>query len=184
MAFNWFQDGYYRLAGGDNKIAGFDHPQNISAPAAENSAETEEAEPIDIIWKRMMQEYPEAYHVEMHFPPTDEYTIYTHMRFSEGTHWDTDYRYFDSRTFEEIEPDTPYGKLEEASTADLLILMNYDIHVGAIGGIAGKIIAFFSSLIVGSLPVTGTLIWWGRRKRSATIVKRKKRKPAKIDTAA
>lgn len=45
--------------------------------------------------------------------------------------------------------------------------MNYDIHVGAIGGIEGKIIAFLSSLIVGSLPITGTMIWWGRRKSSS-----------------
>ena len=40
--------------------------------------------------------------------------------------------------------------------------MNYDIHIGAIGGIAGKIIAFLSSLLIASLPVTGTLLWYGR----------------------
>ena len=40
--------------------------------------------------------------------------------------------------------------------------MNYDIHIGAIGGLLGKILAFTVSLLVASLPVTGTLLWYGR----------------------
>jgi uncharacterized iron-regulated membrane protein len=42
---------------------------------------------------------------------------------------------------------------------------NYDIHVGSILGLPTKIIAFIVSLICASLPVTGFMIWWGRRKR-------------------
>jgi len=40
--------------------------------------------------------------------------------------------------------------------------MNYDIHIGAIGGIFGKIIAFLISLGIASLPMTGILLWYGR----------------------
>ena len=47
-----------------------------------------------------------------------------------------------------------------------LMDMNYDIHVGAIGGLTGKIIAFFISLICASLPITGFLVWWLKRKKS------------------
>ncbi|HWB92516.1 MAG TPA: PepSY-associated TM helix domain-containing protein, partial [Puia sp.] len=47
-----------------------------------------------------------------------------------------------------------------------LIEMNYDIHVGAIGGLTGKIIAFIVSFICASLPVTGFLVWWNKKKRS------------------
>jgi uncharacterized iron-regulated membrane protein len=43
--------------------------------------------------------------------------------------------------------------------------MNYDIHVGAIGGFTGKIIAFIISLICTSLPVSGFLVWWWKRKK-------------------
>lgn len=161
MAFNWFQNGFYDITGGDRENAGFVFPENVSV-ASENIEKTG-GEPIDLVWERLMREYPEAYHVEVHLPPADGYAIYAHMTFSEGTYWNADYRYFDSRTLEELKPDSPYLTMEEASTADLLRRMNYDIHVGAIGGLAGKIIAFFSSLIVGSLPVTGFLIWWGRR---------------------
>jgi len=41
--------------------------------------------------------------------------------------------------------------------------MNYDIHVGAIAGLTGKVIAFIASLVCASLPVTGFLIWWGKK---------------------
>ena len=54
------------------------------------------------------------------------------------------------------------------SVGQKLIDMNYDIHVGAIGGLTGKIIAFIVSLICASLPVTGFLVWWLKRKRNLT----------------
>ncbi len=180
MTFNWFANGVYTLTGGD-KTPMFSFPKNVSEANQEAVAE----EPIDVIWAKMKKEYPQATSIEMHYPPSDEYTVYAYMKFSEGTYWDADYRYFDSRTLEEVDPGHVYGDIEKASTADMIQRMNYDIHVGAIGGIAGKIIAFLSSLIVGSLPITGTIIWWGRRNSSAKIrVRKQKSEPAKVDTAA
>ncbi|MCO5936622.1 PepSY domain-containing protein [Mucilaginibacter sp. RB4R14] len=44
--------------------------------------------------------------------------------------------------------------------------MNYDIHVGQIFGLTTKIIAFLVSLICASLPVTGFIIWLGKRKQN------------------
>ena len=43
--------------------------------------------------------------------------------------------------------------------------LNYDIHVGQALGLFGKIIAFLASLICASLPVTGFIIWLGKRKK-------------------
>lgn len=48
------------------------------------------------------------------------------------------------------------------SRSERLSSMNYDIHVGAVWGLAGKILAFIISLICASLPVTGFLVWWGK----------------------
>jgi uncharacterized iron-regulated membrane protein len=42
----------------------------------------------------------------------------------------------------------------------------YPIHTGSVGGIFTKLIALAVSLFAASLPVTGFLIWWGRRKKS------------------
>ena len=50
--------------------------------------------------------------------------------------------------------------------------MNYDIHIGAIGGLAGKIIAFLASLICASLPVTGTLLWYGKKFKKKKAVRK------------
>ena len=49
------------------------------------------------------------------------------------------------------------GKLHELS---------YDIHVGAIGGLPGKMLAFLASLTAAALPVTGFLIWKARKNKS------------------
>ncbi|KIO77646.1 membrane protein [Pedobacter lusitanus] len=54
---------------------------------------------------------------------------------------------------------------EEQNAGEKLIGMNYDIHVGAILGLPGKIIAFIASLVAASLPVTGFMIWLNRKKK-------------------
>ena len=46
-----------------------------------------------------------------------------------------------------------------------LITANYDIHVGAILGFPGKVLAFLASFISAMLPLSGFLIWWGRRNK-------------------
>jgi len=51
---------------------------------------------------------------------------------------------------------------------DKVARSNYDFHTGRIRalGIGSKIIYFLAALMAASLPVTGFLIWWGRRKKS------------------
>ncbi|MBS1601073.1 MAG: PepSY domain-containing protein [Bacteroidetes bacterium] len=52
---------------------------------------------------------------------------------------------------------------EDKNAGEKLVGMNYDIHVGTIAGLTGKIIAFIASLVCASLPVTGFIIWWGKK---------------------
>lgn len=64
------------------------------------------------------------------------------------------------------------GQLEELKSSDNLQLgsrvtsLNYDLHVGSIGEIYTKILAFFASLVCASLPVTGFIIWLNKYKKS------------------
>jgi uncharacterized iron-regulated membrane protein len=51
---------------------------------------------------------------------------------------------------------------DKKNFGEKLITANYDIHVGAILGLPGKIMAFIASFICGMLPVSGFLIWYGR----------------------
>lgn len=73
---------------------------------------------------------------------------------------------------DDLQYDQYSGKLlhrkeyKQKKSGERIIEMNYDIHVGAIGGIAGKIFAFFISLICASLPVTGFLFWLNRKKKT------------------
>ncbi len=55
--------------------------------------------------------------------------------------------------------------------------LNYDLHTGQLLGLGGKIVAFLISLVSASLPVTGTLLWWGRRNKTS------KRKPTLVTAA-
>ena len=42
---------------------------------------------------------------------------------------------------------------------------NYEVHTGRVWGIPGKIIMFLAGLTAFSLPITGFLIWWGKRQK-------------------
>ncbi|MDX5478837.1 MAG: PepSY domain-containing protein, partial [Cyclobacteriaceae bacterium] len=81
------------------------------------------------------------------------------------TYWRIDYRYFDQYTLAELPVDHIWNRFHEASVGEKLQRMNYDIHVGAIAGLPGKFLAFCLSAIIASLPITGFLIWRGRKKK-------------------
>jgi uncharacterized iron-regulated membrane protein len=72
--------------------------------------------------------------------------------------------YFDKYTAKLLRS-LPYDK---KSTGMKLNDLNYDIHVGQALGLTGKIIAFLASLVCGSLPVTGFIVWLGKRKKKKT----------------
>ncbi len=52
---------------------------------------------------------------------------------------------------------------QEKSFGQRFFGSNYEIHTGRIFGVPGKIIMFLASLIALSLPITGFLIWKGKR---------------------
>jgi uncharacterized iron-regulated membrane protein len=56
----------------------------------------------------------------------------------------------------------PHQKL---NNAEKYANANYDIHTGSYFGIVGKIIWFITGLICTSLPVTGFLVWLGKKKK-------------------
>lgn len=55
---------------------------------------------------------------------------------------------------------------EEVQMHEVIEHMNFDLHVGYWGGMFGKIFTFIIGMICTSLPITGFLIWWGRRNKS------------------
>jgi len=49
--------------------------------------------------------------------------------------------------------------------ADLIEATNYDLHTGRLLGLPNKILSLLAALVAASLPVTGFIIWWKKRKK-------------------
>lgn len=163
MGFQWFSRSVYWAASGGEELVDFYEPPSDTT-TVRNTAATPA---MDLVWAKMLEEHRQVGgSLEVHVPHGAGASIETAVNPDTDTFWRGDYRYFDQYTLQEIPVPHVYGRFEEASLADKIIRMNYDIHVGAISGIAGKAIAFFASLLAASLPVTGLAIWWGRKNKS------------------
>ena len=157
--FEWFAQGYYQVAGGEKSLL-YTEPESDSTFRSESTIPS-----IDRIYNVMRSENPTAEILEVHIPATTLSPIEVSINPDEGTYWQTEYRYFDQYSLKELSVNHIYGKKADATAADKLLRMNYDIHTGAVIGLPGKILAFFASLIVASLPITGFYIWWGRKQK-------------------
>ncbi len=61
---------------------------------------------------------------------------------------------------------THASSFEQADFATKVRKLNYDLHVGsAFGGIWGRILYFLISIVGASLPITGFLVWWFKKKK-------------------
>ncbi|RYY30219.1 MAG: PepSY domain-containing protein [Sphingobacteriaceae bacterium] len=80
--------------------------------------------------------------------------------------------------YDQLQFDRYSGKLlsrqnyHDKNSGEKLIAMNYDIHVGAIWGLPGKILAFLASLICASLPITGLIVWLQKGKKAKPRVRK------------
>lgn len=166
MAFEWFKESVYHGLGGEKQVA-WAVPQNIS----ETGTATGNIPPMDRLFVQLQKAYPEAENLEFHYPNSESEAIYVEIGYQEGLYYSADYRFYDQYSLQELSSSTIYGVYEQAGFAEKVMRMNYDIHVGAIGGLPGKFLAFFASLICASLPVTGFLMWYGRK------YKKKKQSP-------
>lgn len=159
--FLWFRDGVYFVASGGEEFIEYYDPISDSTETYQGAIPV-----LDAVWMKMNAEYPEADWIEVHPPGFEGAAIAANANPDATTYWKSDYRYFDQNTLEELPVEHFYNRFEEATVAQKIMRMNYDVHVGAIAGLPGKILAFFLSAIIASLPVTGFLIWWGRKNKA------------------
>jgi uncharacterized iron-regulated membrane protein len=158
--FQWFANGYYKLVGGEKSLDYSD-----VSPIKSSEDRIAPITPIDSVWHLMEKEYPDYGAIEVHPTHTDSSLIAANATEKVGKYWKTDYRYFDQHTLQEVKQENIYGRLKDANTGEKLFRMNYDIHTGAILGLPGKIVAFIMSLLIASLPVTGFIMWWRKKRK-------------------
>ncbi len=156
FAFTWFQSLTYTAASGSTT------PPPVRAPVVSaDSSIRPFGGPLTAARINAIAAYPE--YERLSFYPVADASLPT-----------TVYGYPDAETyygFRQMEFDGYSGRLlrqqqaGERNRGERLIEMNYDIHVGAVAGLTGKILAFIASLVCTSLPVTGFLVWWNKRKK-------------------
>lgn len=156
--FQWFSKGAYWMLGGKKSLV---YAESLSDTTGARAYQ----QPVDVIWNNIKAEQVAGGSVEMHFPASDSSTIEAALNADKKTYWQTDYRFYDQYTLKEVPVKHVWGRIGEATTADRIYRMNYDIHTGAVWGLPGKFLAFFVSLMAASLPITGCMIWWGRQKK-------------------
>lgn len=161
--FEWFRNGYYAAASGGRSYVDYYEPKSDTTTISQITLNQK----MDWAFNKTRNENPDAQMVEIHIPETKESAISCVSSTNADVYWKNDFVYYDQHTLKEIPVKHIYGRLNDANNADLLQRMNYDIHVGAVFGLTGKVLAFLVSLICASLPITGFMIWWGRRKKKS-----------------
>lgn len=121
----------------------------------------------DRLWQQHKQTVKSNESIGVYFASLSTDPIEVVVNHRPGTYYKADYFHYDQYTGQNLKAAGSWdGKFSEANLADKIARMNYDIHVGTVLGLPGKILAFFASLIAASLPVTGFMIWWGRRNKT------------------
>lgn len=162
-SFEWYANSYYKVVSGGGEFKKWQVAQSDTTAVSgiENAK--------DILWSKMRAEYPIGTEGSFIFDfpnkNTDTYRIGLNSA-NNDTYYKRHFRFFDQYTLKELEGGGMYGiRYEDSSVGDKIYRMTYDIHVGAIGGFAGKLLVFFASLITASLPITGFILWWKKRRK-------------------
>lgn len=157
-AFQWFSRAVYATA--TLSTAPAPEPSFVSDSTLAASPYAE-----DRAYLATREAYPRATRYGISWPAAPQAPLAVTAYRGKEVYYDATTEYYDRYSGKKL------GKTSFAdeNAGEKIIAMNYDIHVGAIGGLVGKIIAFIVSLIAASLPITGFVIWWGKRKKAPAV---------------
>ncbi|TDX09745.1 PepSY-associated TM helix domain-containing protein [Flavobacterium sp. S87F.05.LMB.W.Kidney.N] len=160
-SFGWWSKSLYWVTSGGTPLV-----ENRESPKSDTTiVKAFNITTADKVLLNIKKENPQAAGIMISIPskPADPIGAFVYKQ--RHTFYNMDRYSFDQQTLKEISIKTPFsGKYIEANIPDKIRRMNYDIHVGSVLGLTGKIIAFLASLISASLPITGFIIWWGKQK--------------------
>jgi uncharacterized iron-regulated membrane protein len=153
-SFDWFDHSVQWIANGGAK------PAKQKALFSDTTG-VGSGMPIDIVYAYLTDTDPDAVELSLNFPEKAKGVITASARHQVHSRYRAVRYQFDQYTGKPLSIAT-FG---QKSGGEKLRAMNYDIHTGSILGLPGKILACFASLISASLPITGFMIWYGRRKK-------------------
>ena len=152
--FSWFSDGVVWIANGGQTI------ERERVKVESTMAPPSFAHPVDIMYNHLRTNHKAAKSYYIGLPQDSLGTIASYVSYEDRTKNIS--LQFDQYSGELLHTG---DKWEDKTNGEKVWAYNYDIHTGTIGGLVGKTIAFFLSLFAASLPVTGFMIWWGRRNK-------------------
>ena len=156
---------YVVFSGGNTVYPDFSHITTKAPLEARNDTT------LDKVINTVRTNYPNSYgfSVDLGHPHMDDHE---HPNFSVFVkHLSYSYHKNSSLIFDENSGELLHThNHEDKDLGEKAIAANYDVHVGSILGLPTKIIAFIVSIICASLPVTGFLVWYGRRKKIKKII--------------
>lgn len=157
-SFKWWEKGIYNLLGSPKAVV-----LVRKAPVIQSADTT--GNKTDLIFNTLKYEVKDNYRsISLTLPKKKEnvLTAYVYLKNRTDGWRDVSYYYFDTRTgklFDELlHKNKPLGLKWRNS--------NKDIHTGRIYGWPTQILAVLACLICASLPITGFLIWLGKRKKT------------------
>lgn len=158
--FQWFNNSLYYVTGG--------RETQMAMPFSEVNMQSAKIDkPMDVLFNDLYAKAGKDEGLSFSPPLTDSAYISAGINHRPGTYYNQDTYNYDQYTLKPLPATSSYeGAYADAKFADKLRRMNYDLHVGAIAGLPGKIIMFLASLICATMPVTGIYIWYGRKFKS------------------
>lgn len=151
-AFQWFNKAVYAAAAGTTSYPEQKTFTSVKAGAGKKNG-------MDIAYRNAVAARPRAERFGLSPVSGGDAVLYIYCYRGKEVYYNYDALQFDQYSGKLLYADNYSGK----NRGEVLTGMNYDIHVGAIAGLPGKILAFLASLVAASLPVTGVLLWWGKR---------------------
>lgn len=156
---------YVVFSGGNTVFPDFSHITTKAPIEARNETT------LDKVISTVQTKYPNSYgfSVDLGHPHMDDHE---HPNFSVFVkHLSYSYHKNSSLIFDENSGELLHTRdHDDKDLGEKAVAANYDVHVGSILGLPTKIIAFIVSIICASLPVTGFMIWWGRRKKTKKAI--------------
>ncbi|MFT4205071.1 MAG: PepSY-associated TM helix domain-containing protein [Chitinophagaceae bacterium] len=161
----WFAKSTYWLTTGGKSNS--EYVRLVSDTANKDTRFTSD-EAIDSAWRMTSVGHANTtgFYVMLPDTTTPTATIFITFYPTKGKFYDNQNYVFDQHTLKPLKQTSIYGTpYEQCNPGEKLRKWNYDLHVGSLLGLPGKFLAFCSSLIGASLPVTGLVVWWGRKRR-------------------
>ncbi|WP_448702260.1 PepSY-associated TM helix domain-containing protein [Mucilaginibacter sp. AW1-3] len=157
IAFDWMRDSIYTTANLGDK-----YPAEKATFKSDTLFKGNTLQPVADMAFAFAQKRSANAEMFLVYDPTENAGTIGITAYAKSLHfYHSDGYTFDKHTGKLLQ----YLSHEQKSPGMKMNDMNYDIHVGQVLGLTGKIIAFTASLICASLPVTGFVIWLGKRNK-------------------